>query len=197
MNVGAFPFLPNSTSLLEAFQDEIILDSPEKAYERSTRPRGTQKYYTDKLAGRAVLVGALSHEDQFRDLKRYGFYHVPLQHFTNHGTLSQLEYVAIYQSIKRFGRDQAGITLYGRVKTWEVLPRHEITEILSRRGATNELYVKLTVEEWVEREKQIVPGGHGVKNILLTSKMLNKAIRYDRKWRNSKREYSLKPKHNL
>ncbi|MFC5404668.1 DUF2357 domain-containing protein [Cohnella soli] len=172
VNVGAFPFLPNSTSLLEAFLDEIILDSPEKAYERSTRPRGTQEYYTDKLAGRTVLVGALSHEDQFRDLKRYGFYHVPLQHFTNHGTLSQLEYVAIYQSIKRFGRDQAGIAFYGRVKTWQVLPRREITEIPSRRGATNELYVKLTVEEWVERDERIVPGGHGVKNILLTSKYI-------------------------
>lgn len=172
VNVGAFPFLPNSTSLLEAFLDEIILDSPEKAYERSTQPRGTKAYYADRLAGRTVLVGALSHEDQLRDLRRYGFYHVPLQHFPNHGALSQLEYVAIYQSIKRFGREQAGIVLYGRVKTWQVLPRREIREIPSRRGATDELYVKLTVEEWLEREERIVPGGHGVKSVLLTSKYI-------------------------
>ncbi|WP_028545802.1 restriction endonuclease-like protein [Paenibacillus taiwanensis] len=172
VNVGAFPLLPNSTSLLETFLDEIILDSPEKAYERSTQPRGTKEYYADKLAGQTVLVGALSHENQLRDLRRFGFYHVPLQHFSKHGTLSQLEYVAIYQSIKRFGREQAGITLYGKVKTWKVLPRHEIHEIPSRRGATNELYVKLTVEEWLEREERIVPGGHGVKSVLLTSKYI-------------------------
>jgi predicted component of viral defense system (DUF524 family) len=170
VNVGAFPFLPNSTSLLEEFLDEIILDSPEKAYERSTRPRGTKEYYADKLAGRTVLVGSLSHADQLRDLQRHGFYHVPLRHFPNHGTLSQLEYVAIYQSINLFGRERAGILLYGRVKEWHVLPRHEIREIPSRRGSSSELYVKLTVEEWLKRDERIVPGGHGVKSILLTSK---------------------------
>lgn len=170
VNVGAFPLLPNSTSLLEKFLDEIILDSPEKAYERSTRPRGTEEYYTDKLAGRTVLVGALSHANQLRDLRRHRFYHVPLRHFPNHGALSQLEYVAIYQSITLFGREQAGIALYGRIKAWQVLPRREIHEIPSRRGATNELYVKLTVDEWLERKQRIVPGGHGVQSILLTSK---------------------------
>jgi predicted component of viral defense system (DUF524 family) len=48
INIGAFPFLPNSTSLMEKFLDEIIMDSPEKAYERTTRPRGTKEYYKDK-----------------------------------------------------------------------------------------------------------------------------------------------------
>jgi predicted component of viral defense system (DUF524 family) len=172
VNVGAFPFLPNSTSLLEEFLDEIILDSPEKAYERSTRPRGTKEYYVDKLAGRTVLVGALSHPDQLRELLEFGFYHVPLKHFPNHGTLSQLEYVAVYESIKRFSREQAGIRYYGRILKWEVLPRSGIKEIPSRRGATSELYVKLTVERWLERPDRIIPGGHGVYNILLTSKYI-------------------------
>ena len=47
-----FPFLPNTTALMEEFLDELILDSPEKAYERSTRPRGTESYYEDKLSGK-------------------------------------------------------------------------------------------------------------------------------------------------
>ncbi|KIL40255.1 hypothetical protein SD70_14985 [Gordoniibacillus kamchatkensis] len=172
VNVGAFPFLPNATTLVEEFLDELIMDSPEKAYERSTRPRGTKQYYADKLAGKTVLVGALSHMDQLRDAKRHRFYHVPLKHFANHQALSQLEYVAIYQSKRLFGEERAGITLYGRVKEWQVLPRADIREIPSRRGASSELYVKLTVEEWLERATSIVPGGHGVQSVLLTSKYM-------------------------
>lgn len=172
VNVGAFPFLPNSTSLLEQFLDEIILDSPEKAYERSTRPRGTKEYYVNKLAGKTVLVGALSHEDQINDALKHGFYHTPLSNISDHQYLTQLEYVAIYQSIRRFGREQAGVYLYGKIKEWKVLLRSEIKEIPSRRGATSELYVKLMVEEWLTRDKPILPGGHGVKSILLTSKYI-------------------------
>ena len=41
VNIGAI-LLPNTTRIMEEFLDELILDSPEKAYERSTRPRGTK-----------------------------------------------------------------------------------------------------------------------------------------------------------
>lgn len=59
VNIGAFPFLLNNTRLMEEFLDELILDSPEKAYERSTRPRGTKTYYEDKLQGTNVLIGSM------------------------------------------------------------------------------------------------------------------------------------------
>lgn len=172
VNVGAFPLLPNATILLEKFLDEIIQDSPEKAYERSSRPRGTTEYYANRLAGRMVLVGALSHENQIQDALKYGFYHTPLANISDHQYLAQLQYVAIYQSIAKFGREHAGIYRYGKLKEWKVLPRSEITEIPSRRGATHELYVKFKVEEWLPMSKPILPGGYGVKSILFTSQYM-------------------------
>ncbi|WP_123042977.1 restriction endonuclease-like protein [Cohnella candidum] len=172
VNVGALPFLPSTTTLVEQFLDELIMDSPEKAYERASQPRGTKEYYKDKLAGKNVLVGALSHKDQLSDLQRHGFYHVPLKHFTDHGEMAKLDYVSIYQSIATFGREQAGITLYGRVKSWSVLPREQIREIPSRRGATSELYVKFDVEEWLHRDRPILPGGHGIQHVLFTSESI-------------------------
>ncbi|MBW5447629.1 DUF2357 domain-containing protein [Cohnella sp. CFH 77786] len=172
VNVGAFPFLPSATSLVEQFLDELIMDSPEKAYERATQQRGTKEYYADKLAGKNVLVGALSHKDQLRDLQEHRFYHVPLKQFADHGELAKLEYVAIYQSIATFGRERAGIYLYGRIKSWSVLPREQIREIPSRRGATTELYVKFDVEEWLIRDRPILPGKHGVHRVLLTSEYI-------------------------
>jgi len=169
VNVGAFPFLPSATSLVEQFLDELIMDSPEKAYERATQQKGTKDYYAEKLVGKNMLVGALSHKDQLRDLQQYRFYHVPLKHFADHGELAKLEYVTIYQSITTFGREQAGIFLFGRIKSWSVLPREQIRDIPSRRKATTELYVKFDVEEWQTRERPILPGGHGIQHMLLTS----------------------------
>ncbi|NQX69863.1 DUF2357 domain-containing protein [Paenibacillus alba] len=176
INIGAFPFLPNSTSLMEKFLDEIIMDSPEKAYERTTRPRGTKEYYKDKMSGKNVLVGALSKKPQLEAAIEHGFYHTPLRNITDHKVLTRLEFVALYQSIRLFGTEEAGISWYGKVKDWKVVPRSTITSIPSSRGATDELYVVFEVEEWVKREAAIVPAGHGIYRILYTTDyMFNRA----------------------
>ncbi|WP_308637854.1 restriction endonuclease-like protein [Paenibacillus silvisoli] len=171
VNVGAFPFLPNATKLMEAFLDEIISDSPERSYERATRPSGTKTYYQNQLSGRNVLVGSMRRVEQLDEALKHSFYHVPLENLTDHTVLSQLEYVALYQSVKQFesqGRG-SGIQWYGKIKDWKVLRRSEISEIPARAGTENKLYVKFTVERWMKREKSIIPGGHGIYSLLLTS----------------------------
>ncbi|MFC9778414.1 DUF2357 domain-containing protein [Paenibacillus chitinolyticus] len=179
VNVGAFPFLPNATSLMEAFLDEIILDSPEKAYERSIRPRGTKDYYRNKLEGKNVIVGSMrSGPVQLEAALKHGFYHLPLKNLTEQKILTQLEYVALYQSIKGFGRNgEVGVHWYGLISDWKVVRRCEITEIPYRPGTADDLYVKLTVEEWKRMERPVMPGGRGIHTLLLTSKyMLDRAV---------------------
>lgn len=173
INIGAFPFLPNATGLMEKFLDELIMDSPEKAYERATRPGGTGEYYRDKLSGKNVLIGSLSSREQLDAIREHRFYHTPLSNITDHKLLTQLEYVSFYQSINLFGRDgEVGVRWFGKIKEWQVVPRYKITEIPSSRGTSDELYVKFTVEEWQQREQPIVPGGKGIHSILYTSKYI-------------------------
>ncbi len=173
INVGAFPFLPNSTSLVEAFLDEIIMDSPEKAYERSTRPRGTRDYYQNKFAGKNMLVGSLRDSSQLDDALKFGFYHIPLKNIIDHKWISQLEYVALYQSKRFFDqKGEAGVRWYGRISDWKVLRRKEITERPPRSGTEEDLFVKFTVEKWIQRNKPIVSGGRGIYRLLSTSKYL-------------------------
>lgn len=100
LNIGALPFLPNSTSLVEQFLDEIIQDSPEKAFERSTRPRGTREYYANQLAGKNVLVGSVRGPGQVEVSLQKAFYHMPLKNLSDVKILTQLEYVAMCQSRK-------------------------------------------------------------------------------------------------
>lgn len=171
VNVGAFPFLPNSTDLIEAFLDEIIQDSPEKAYERSTRPRGTKAYYQDKLAGKNVLVGSLREPSQLEQALKLNFYHMPLENISDHNILTQIEYIALYQSKGKFTiTGETGIHWYGRVIDWKVLHRREITERPARSGSEEKLYVKFTLDKWIKREVPIVSGGRGIYRVLYTSK---------------------------
>ncbi|MFD0589733.1 DUF2357 domain-containing protein [Paenibacillus sp. GCM10027627] len=173
INIGAFPFLPNSTSLMESFLDEIILDSPEKAYERSIRPRGTKEYYRNKLSGKNVLVGSLREVSQLEDALKYKYYHVPLENIADQSLLTQIEYVAMYQSRNLFlARGEVGVNWYGKVVNWKVLRRKEILERPARRGAEEKLYVKFTVQEWLKRESAIIPGGRGIYSLLYTSKYI-------------------------
>jgi predicted component of viral defense system (DUF524 family) len=178
INVGAFPFLPNSTQLMEAFLDEIIKDSPEKAYERSTRPRGTKDYYQNKLIGKNVLVGSLREVSQLDVALEYGFYHAPLENISDHKLLTQIEYIALYQSRSQFfPKGEIGIHWYGKVSDWKVLRRKEITERPCRIGTEEELYVKFTVEKWMKRDKPIVSGGRGIYTVLYSSKyMFDRAL---------------------
>jgi len=170
INVGAFPFLPGSTTLVEQFLDELILDSPEKAYERSTRPRGTQRYYQDKFTGKNVLVGSLR-AGQLEVALQHKFYHIPLKNLKDHKVLTQLEYVAVYQSKNIYG-EEGGVHWYGKIVDWQVLPRKAITERPPRPGTEEELYVKFMVEEWIQREVPIASGGQGIQTLLLTTKYI-------------------------
>ncbi|HJV45275.1 MAG TPA: restriction endonuclease-like protein [Bacillota bacterium] len=171
VNVGALPFLPNSTKLMEQFLDELILDSPEKAFERSIRPRGTSDYYKDKLGGKNVLIGSLGTRDQLETCLSHRFYYIPLQHLTKEQQLlSKVEFVGLYQSRRLFGEKESGIHWVGLVSSWTVIPRYLIKERPVRRGNVDELYVRFEIKEWVKRERPILPGGYGIYTHLFAVK---------------------------
>ncbi|WP_337589411.1 restriction endonuclease-like protein [Paenibacillus contaminans] len=177
INIGAFPFLPNATGLMEKFLDELILDSPEKAFERSTRPSGTGDYYVNKLGGKNVLIGSLRERSQLELAKRHLFYHMPLENITDHKVLTQLEYIAIYQSKNLFEAGQQGVFLYGRIADWQVLRRGQITERPAKAGTENRLFVKFTIESWETRKTPILSGGQGVHTCLYATKyMFDRAL---------------------
>lgn len=198
VNIGAIPFLPNATSLMEAFLEEIIQDSPEKAYERSTRPRGTAEYYQNKFIGKNVLIGSLREPPQLHMALRHRFYHMPLRNIVDHKLLTQIEYIAMCQSRRKFQAEGTGIHWFGKVGSWKVIPRGQITERPARPGTEHELYVRFEIEAWKRLAKPIALGGQGIYTCLYTSKyMFDRAreiaeLRLEdeedlRKWREARR----------
>ncbi|WP_040951741.1 restriction endonuclease-like protein [Gorillibacterium massiliense] len=173
VNIGAIPFLPNATSLMESFLDEIIQDSPEKAYERSTRPRGTADYFKNKFTGKNVLVGSLRGPAQLAIALKHKFYHMPLKNIVDHKLLTQIEYIAMCQSRKKFQvEEQTGIQWFGEIVDWKVVKRKEIIEIPVREGTGEELYVRFAIKEWKKRHIRIALAGSYIHKCLYTSKYM-------------------------
>lgn len=173
LNVGALPFLPNATDLVEQFLDELIQDSPEKAYERSTSPRGTRSYYTDKLLNKNMLIGSVRGPEQIEIALAEHFYHVPLANFTDTQVITQIEYVAMCQSRRKFeALGRTGISYYGEVAKWDIVRRADITEIPADPQKKDQLYVKFAVKAWQKRSVPIALAGQGIYTLLYTSKYM-------------------------
>lgn len=186
--------------------DEIIQDSPEKAYERSTRPRGTKEYYANQLAGKNVLVGSVRGPEQVEVARQHSFYHVPLKNLASQKIITQIEYVAMCQSRRKFfDPAKTGIHWVGKVVDWEVVKRKEIKEIVPEPYKEEKDYVRFTVEEWIPLKPHIALGGQGINTVLYTSKyVLDRALEIAelrleteedlREWREKRRKGRVKVK---
>ena len=150
VNIGGLPFLPSATGMVENMLDDLIMDSAESAFERTTLPKGIE----DKLArvdwqNRDVLVGMLSNEKQLAVCLEHKFYHIPVRKAGKDKL--PVRYVAIYQS-KNIFKEEAGIRYYGEVVNYRVVKRREITWIPKDK---DELYYLFEIKEWLELNKPV------------------------------------------
>jgi uncharacterized protein len=177
VNVGALPFLPNSTRLMEEFLDELIMESPENAFERALPQRGTEKYFTDKLGGKNVLIGNVFSKEQFDACRQHNMYYMPLTQLgKDQKSLTQLQVIGLYQSRALFGQRGCGIRWIGKVSSWNVVARHEITELPISEGEEDVPIIRFEIESWEKRKSPIEPGGRGISTYLLTCQyMLERA----------------------
>lgn len=105
----------------------------------------TKADYSD----RNVMVGVVRSEHQFKVLLREKFYHIPLSKVNN--CQFPIKYVAIYQSKRFFGKN-AGIKIYGDVKSVSTVSRNEIWEIPKD---SSEKYLYIKIRRWYKLKKDI------------------------------------------
>ncbi|WP_027215233.1 restriction endonuclease-like protein [Butyrivibrio fibrisolvens] len=148
VNIGGLPFLPGSTTLVRRLLDDLISDSKESAFERTTLPAGIE----EKLAKvdwdkRDVLIGTFRSTEQFDTCFQRKFYYVPRSMVSDDRL--PIHYVALYQTNNKFG-DKGEIRYYGEAIRVALVRRSSITEVPISPGRTNgdELYYRITVREW-------------------------------------------------
>ncbi|MGF7186519.1 hypothetical protein GGQ84_002636 [Desulfitispora alkaliphila] len=159
ISIGAIPFLPSQTILMEEFLEELITESPDTAFERTVIQEGSQSYFTDETYKKNVLIGPLGRREQLDVCLGQSFYYTYLKEVQSY--LGELEYVCIYQSKEKFrNKEEQGIYYYGQISGFKIMKRKELKE-MPARSRHDELVVKFIITEWHRKEFGIKPGGYG------------------------------------
>ncbi len=146
VNIGGLPFLPGSTQLVQKLLADLINDSKESAFERTTLPRGIE----EKLAAvdwskRDVLIGTFRSVEQFNTCFEKRFYYIPEKRIGRDRL--PIHWVAMYQTNSKFG-ENGEIRYYGEVIGLSRVRRKSITEVPMTRNNPDEIYYRITVKEW-------------------------------------------------
>lgn len=150
VNIGAIPFLPSTTKLMEEFLNEIINESSYSTFERTLDKVNRDNYLSeDEFRQRNVLIGMVKSKDQFDANINNNFYHIPLKsvNLSAHG----IKYIALYQTKNAF-KDDGGIQYYGQVSDIKIVKRSEIRKFPKD---SSELYYRIEISEWMKLSKKI------------------------------------------
>ena len=146
VNIGGLPFLPGSTKLVQKLLSDLISDSKESAFERTTLPRGIE----EKLSNvdwdkRDVLIGTFRSVKQFEICFKNNFYYVPEKQVGKDRL--PIHWVALYQTNSKFGNN-GEIRYYGEVIGLSRVRRKSIREVPIANNNPEEIYYRITVKEW-------------------------------------------------
>lgn len=146
VNIGGLPFLPGSTRLVQKLLLELINDSKESAFERTTLPRGIEeKLATVDWSKRDVLIGTFRSVEQFNICFDKNFYYVPERQVGRDKL--PIHWVALYQTNTKF-TNKGEIRYYGEVIGLSRVKRKSITEVPMTRNNPEEVYYRITVNQW-------------------------------------------------
>ncbi|KHE67593.1 restriction endonuclease-like protein [Halobacillus sp. BBL2006] len=165
VNIGGFPFLPDTSKMVEEFLEHLIESSPEELQTQGILPKGAIEYWRSSLEEK-VLVGVVRDVKRLIAHKKNRFYHIPLNRLAK--GWQEAKYIALYitQNDSVQVGEPNGITYYGEITNVEIVKRHEINEVPSN---SKELYVKFSVKEWRSLNGTIRPVGYGVRVYTLTT----------------------------
>ena len=191
VNIGGLPFLPSATEMVTDILDQLIADSPESAFERTTLPRGIEARLAKvDWSVRDVLVGTLSKKEQLDICLAHKFYHIPATQIKESDF--PIRYIAIYQSkAKKFPGAETGVHYYGAVTKCIPVYRREITEIKPRPGTEGELYYRFEIKEWKRLSKPIAAKEMGFAKHFTNLFLLEHSAEMPELWIRSEEEYRL------
>ncbi len=104
---------------------------------------------------RDVFLGVLRNREQLDICLEKGFYHIPADRLEV--PPNSILYIAIYQSENIFG-SHAGIRYYGRVDSYNLVKRKDITEIPK---VSDRLYYRFNISSWQTLTNPIKINGGG------------------------------------
>lgn len=182
VNVGAFPMLPGSTTLITKHLERIVNQSHLEAKSERISIDEYDDYAKFKLEN--VMVVNVKDKRHFQAYKDHRFYHIPEKRLSN--VRLGVEYLAFYQSKKSFG-DEGGIKYFAKIDSIVRYRRGECKELPARRGTENEQYLRFNLDS-IQEINHIEPIQAGTQLVSYTTLYLLK---------NAENMHELKLKSNL
>jgi len=148
VNIGGLPFLPNATSLVERFVENLIEKSPEEIQRDGILPRGSLEKWKESVEEK-VLVGVISTFEEYRFSVQTLTYKIPTS--TLRKGWQEAKYIALYLT-KDVGM-QNGVVCYGKIVDVKV----------------DSWYVYFNTNIWVNLEQVVKPVNYGIASYMLTT----------------------------
>lgn len=170
VNIGAFPFLPNTTRLVEQFLEHLIEKSPEEIQREGILPQGSKEEWQSSLEEK-VIVGLVNGQKNYDAHRKDLFYHIPVKRLKK--GWQDAEYLALYLPKNRFQKEY-GILFYGKITDVKIVPRNEIRSL---QKSSRENYAIFLVDGWRRLDQAVTPVGYGIQVYTMTTLNLLKQAR--------------------
>ncbi|MBA9026484.1 restriction endonuclease-like protein [Peribacillus huizhouensis] len=156
VNIGALPFLPNATNLVEQIIERLIESSPEEIQKEGILPKGTKEQWFSDLDEK-VLVGLVSSNEDYLSFVQKGYYQIPINLLKK--GWQDAKYIGLY--VKNGIADVNGVNMYGTIT--------DINFVQGHINGKNEEYVKFQVNHWNNLKQMIRPVNYGIASYIITS----------------------------
>ncbi len=153
VNIGGFPFLPNSHSLVERFIDRLIESTPEQLQAQGMLPQGTLEEWRSSLVEN-VLIVKLDSKEQLEEAIKYGEIRFTKQKLSK--GWHEARYLALYQPKHLFEKEN-GIYQYAKLKNVDVFQKDD------------KMMVECNVEPWKTLKGPIKPVHYGISHSIVTT----------------------------
>lgn len=140
VNIGGFPFLPNSIDLVDQFIDNLLNKSPEELQEEGILPKGAYEEVNISYAIHKVLIHPIDLENDLHQFLANKYYKIATEKLPKNWEL--VRYVALYED------DLNCIQHYAKVTSFEIV----------------EDYVQFEITKW---QKRMIQGNmHRIEQLL-------------------------------
>lgn len=148
VNIGGFPFLPNATSLVERFIENLIEKNPDELQKEGILPRGSLEKWKAYVEEK-VLVGVNSTIEQYRNALQTASYHLPVSKLKN--GWQEVKYIALY--VTKQASKVNGVVCLGKISNVVI----------------NDDMIHFQVDNWSNLKQVIKPVNYGVANYMITT----------------------------
>jgi|GEM_PF-475439 len=156
VNIGGFPFLPNTSKLLERFIERLIDSNPEELQEEGILPRGSITYWESKLEEKVIVIN-INQSSQYKEAKQNGIVKIKLQVLGK--GWEKAKYIALYitQPLAKELNIDNGIRYFSEINDLKILKINE------------EIFVQFELRSWNILPNVIRPVGYGINTSIITT----------------------------